>query len=85
MNVVLPEVALVVVAEAAAVPMSLPAIAGVVSSAVLAGGIAPGAAPLAGEETVTVGVIFLTDTGCKLPVESLESVRITKLFVCWCR
>ena len=55
---VLPEVAPVVVAEAAAVPMSLPAVAGVVSSTVLAGGIAPGAAPLAGEETVTVGVIF---------------------------
>ena len=35
---VLLEVAPVVVAEAAAVPMSLPAIAGVVSSAVLAGG-----------------------------------------------
>ena len=37
-NVVLPEVAPVVVAEAAAVPMSLPAIAGVVSSVILAGG-----------------------------------------------
>ena len=71
---VLPEVAPVVVAGAAAVPMSLPAVAGVVSSAVLA----PDAAPPAGEETATVGVIFLTDTGSELPVESLEYMRITQ-------
>ena len=78
MNVVLPEVAPVVVAEAAAVPMSLPAVAGVVSSAAFAGGggVAPDMAPLTGDETVTVGVIFLTDTGSELPVESLEYVRI---------
>ena len=37
-NVVLPEVAPAMVAGAAAVPMSLPAVAGVVSSDVLAGG-----------------------------------------------
>ena len=43
MNVVLPEVAPVVVTEAVAVPISLPAVAGVVSSSVLAGG---GGSPL---------------------------------------
>ena len=42
------------------------------------GEVAPDVAPLAGEKTVTVGVIFLTDTGSKLPVESLESMRITQ-------
>ena len=40
--------------------------------------VAPDAAPLAKEETVTVGVIFLSDTGSELPVESLKSVRITR-------
>ena len=77
---VLPEVVPVVVVEAAAVTMSLPAVAVVVSSAVFAGGggVAADAAPLAEEETVTVGVIFLSDNESELPVESLESVRITR-------
>ena len=41
--------------------LSLPAVAGVVSSAVLAGGVAADVAPLAGEETITVGVIILSE------------------------
>ena len=69
---------LVVIAGVAAVPVSLPAVVGVVSSAVLAEGVATDAAPLAGEETITVGVIILTDTGSELPVESLESVCVTR-------
>ena len=77
-TVVLPEVYPVMIAGAAAVPVFLPAVAGMVSSALLAGGVAADAAPLAGEEMITVGVIILMDTGSELPAQSLESVRVTK-------
>ena len=70
-GVVVPELSPVVSARAAAVPMSLPAIAEVVSSAVFAGGggVVADAAPLADVETVTVGVSVLTDAGSELPAD----------------
>ena len=77
-DVVLPEVCLVVFVGAAAVPVSLPAVAGVVSSAVFAGGISTDASPLADEGMVTDGVTVLTDAGSELPAELLESVCVTK-------
>ena len=69
-DVALPDVSPVVFAGAAAVPVSLPAVAGVVSSAVFAGGggVAADVAPLADEGTVTVGVTVLTDTGSELMI-----------------
>ena len=77
-DVALPEVSPVVFAGAAAVPVSLPAVARVVSSDAFAGGVAADAAPLADEGTVTVGVSVLTDTGRELPAELLKAVRVTE-------
>ena len=75
-DVALPEVSPVVFAGAAAVPVSLPAVAGVSLPAVacccwgvlsrFCWGVTADAAPLADEGTVTVGVTVLTDTGSKL-------------------
>ena len=58
--------------------MSLPTVAEVMSSAVLAGEVAPVAAPLADVETVIVGMISLMEAGCDIPVESLRSERVTQ-------
>ena len=79
-DVALPEVFPVGFAGAAVVPVSLPAVAVAVSSAVFAGGggVAVDAAPLAEEGTVTVGVTVLMDTGCELPAELLEYVHVTE-------
>ena len=74
----LPEVSLVVSARAAAVPMSLPAIAEVVSSAVFAGGFVADAAPLADVGTVTVRVTVLTDAGSELPADFAGAVKLYK-------
>ena len=68
----------VVFAGAAAVPMSLPTVTEVLSSAVFAEEVAPVAAPLAEVETVIVGVIGLMEAGSELPVESLNSERVTQ-------
>ena len=75
---ILPDVSPVGSARAAAMPMSLPTVAEVMSSAVLAGEVAPVGAPLAEVETVIVGMISLMEAGSELPVESLESERVTQ-------
>ena len=58
---VLPDVPPVVSVRAADVPMSLPTIAEVMSSAVLAGEVASDAAPLAEVETIFVGMASLME------------------------
>ena len=78
---VLPDVFPVVFAGAAAVPMSLPTVAEVVSSAVFAEEAAPVVAPLAEVETVIVGMVGLIEAGSELPVESLNSEHVTQY--CW--
>ena len=66
-------------------PMSLPAIAEAVSSAVFAGGgggvVVADAAPLADVGTVTVGVSVLMDDGSELPVDfaGAAAVRVAPL------
>ena len=75
---VLPDVSPVVFARAAAVPLSLPTVAEVVSSAVFAEEVAPAAAPLAEVETVIVGMISLMEAGSELPVELLNSEHVTQ-------
>ena len=80
----LPEVSPAVFAGAAAVPVSLPAITGVVSSAVFTGGgggVVADAAPLVNVGTVTVGVTVLPDAGSELPADFAEvtAVRVTSL------
>ena len=79
-DVALPEMSPVVFAGTSAVPVSVPAVAGAVSSAVFAGGggVAADAAPPANRGTVNVGVTVLTDTGSALPANLLESVRVTE-------
>ena len=81
-DVALPEVSPAVFAGAAAVPVSLPAITGVVSSADFAGGgVAADAAPLADVGAVTVGVTVLTDAGSELPADfaGVATVRVASL------
>ena len=77
---VVPQLSSVVSARAAAVPMSLPAIAEVFSSAVFAGGgggvVVADTAPLADVGTVTVGVSVLMDTGRELPADSAGAVTV---------
>ena len=74
------DVSPVVSARAAAVPMFLSTVDEMMSSAVLVGGDggAPDAAPLAEVEAVIVWMICLMEAGSELPVESLESVRVTQ-------
>ena len=82
-DVSLPKLSPVVSARAAAVSMSLPAIAEVVSSAVFAGGGGgfADAAPLADVGSVTVGVSVLTDAGSELPADcaGAAAVRVAHL------
>ena len=76
-DVVLPEISPVVLAGTAAVPVSLPAVAGVMPSAVFAGGRGLLLTRLL-RSTVTVGVTVLTDTGSEIPAKLLESVCVMK-------
>ena len=69
-GVLVPEMFPVVSARGAVVPMSLPAITEVFSSAVFAGGIVADAAPLAVVGTVTACVPVLPDAGSELPADS---------------
>ena len=83
-GVVVPELSPVVSARAAAVLMSLPAIAEVVSSAVFVGGgggVVADAAPLTDVGTVTAGVSVLTDAGSELPADfaGVAAVRAAPL------
>ena len=76
-----PEVSPVVSARAAAVSMSLPAIAEVVSSAVFARGGGVADAALADVGMVTVGVTVITDAGSELPANfaGTAAVRVAPL------
>ena len=77
-DVALPEVSPALCAGAAAVRVSLPAITGLVSSAVFAGGwgVVADTTPPVDEGTVTVGVTFLTDAGSELPADFAEGAAV---------
>ena len=59
-----------------AVPVSLPTVAEVVSSAVFAEEAAMVVAPIAEVETFIVGMVGLIAAGSELPVDSLKSERV---------
>ena len=60
---------------------TLPAVAGVLSSAVLAGGVAADEAPLADAGVVTVGVTVLPNAGSELPADlvGVATMRVASL------
>ena len=66
----------VVSARGATVPMSLPTITEVFSSAVFAGGVVADAAPLAVVGTVTARVSLLPDAGSELPADSDRAAAV---------
>ena len=77
---VLPDVFPVVSAGAAAVPVSLPTLAEVVSLAVFAEEAAPVVAPIAEVETFIVRMVGLIMARIKLPDDSLKSERVIQDF-----
>ena len=76
---VVPDVFPVVSTGVAAVRMSLPMVAEIVSSAVFGEEAAPVVAPLAEEEVFIAGMVGLIETGSELPVELLDSDRVSQV------
>ena len=75
---VLPDVFPVMSAGATAVPVSLPMVTEIVSSAVFVEEAAPVVAPLAEEEAFIAGMIGLIEAVSELPVELLDSERVSQ-------
>ena len=75
---ILPDVFLVISTGTTAVPVSLPIVDEMVSSAVFVEGAAPVVVSLAEEEVFIVGMVGLIEAGGELPVDLLDSERVSQ-------
>ena len=75
---ILPDVFLVISTGATALPVSLPMVDEMVSSAVFVEGAAPVVVSFAEEEIFIVGMVGLIEAGSELPVDLLDSERVSQ-------
>ena len=78
LNKILPDVLPGISTGATAVPVSLPIVDEMVSSAVLVEGVAPVVVSLADEEIISVGMVGLIEAGSELPANLLDSERVSQ-------